>query len=524
MSNTAILSVRVVGDATSAQKALTDTGKAADDMASKTSKSSQTVTGAFKSLAVPAAAVTAAVGALGKASIDAAATLQGSVNSMTAVFGDASSAMQDYSKDAAKTAGLSEQAYDQLATGLGAKLQNLGVSQDQLAGTTNDLIDKAADMATVFGTDTESAVTALGNAVAGNFKGLKQYGVVLDQSQVSAYMAAQGLDGLTGAAADAARTQAILDLVTQQTASTQGAFADESGNAAGAQEVLSASWENAKASLGDALLPIVADFTTKLSDMADWISQNSTLVLTIVGIIGGLAAVILGVNAGIAAYEAITKIAAAAQVIWNAAMDANPIGLIVLGIAALIAIIVLVVTHFDQVKQVAGEVWDAIKSAFTNVVNFLSGVVDNIVGFFTGLRDKILSVVDAIGSWFNNLGSKILGAFKISLPGWVTKALDFLGLMTDLGDLTWTMAAPMQAWTTGAPSTVTAAWTDLPRVTQAIPTLTAMATSGSVTYNVTVNFNGIVTDKEGTAAEIRDVLNDSARNRGVIGLNEKVLL
>ena len=37
----------------------------------------------------------------------------------------------------------------------------------------------------------------------------------------------------------------------------------------------------------------------------------------------------------------------------------------------------------------------------------------------------------------------------------------------------------------------------------------------SVTYNVSVNFNGLVTDPEGTAKAVRDVINNSARRRGL---------
>jgi hypothetical protein len=78
--------------------------------------------------------------------------------------------------------------------------------------------------------------------------------------------------------------------------------------------------------------------------------------------------------------------ATAAQWLWNAAMTANPIGLIIVAIAALIAAIILIAKNWDTIREKTVEIWNTI-------VNFLKGVWNNIVGFFKDNWDKILAIL-----------------------------------------------------------------------------------------------------------------------------------
>lgn len=66
----------------------------------------------------------------------------------------------------------------------------------------------------------------------------------------------------------------------------------------------------------------------------------------------------IGLVVRFVAFVGVLHKAAAAQGILNAVMAANPIGLVVIGIAALITIIVLMVRHWDKVKAVAVQTID----------------------------------------------------------------------------------------------------------------------------------------------------------------------
>jgi phage-related protein len=83
------------------------------------------------------------------------------------------------------------------------------------------------------------------------------------------------------------------------------------------------------------------------------------------------------------AQAAWTGVVTAAQWAWNAAMNANPIGLIILAIAAVIAIVVLLVKNWDTVSAAATAAWEWIKGIWSVAWAWLDeNVVQPIKKFF----------------------------------------------------------------------------------------------------------------------------------------------
>lgn len=98
----------------------------------------------------------------------------------------------------------------------------------------------------------------------------------------------------------------------------------------------------------------------------------------------------------------------AAQWLWNIAMDANPLGLIVLGIAAVIGIGVLLITHWNLVKQVAGDVWNGISNVFSNVWNGIKSIIKDGVNFIIDALNNFIRGIDnmKVPSWVPEVGGK----------------------------------------------------------------------------------------------------------------------
>ena len=134
------------------------------------------------------------------------------------------------------------------------------------------------------------------------------------------------------------------------------------------------------------IAPGVADFVDQLANgdinTEQWESLGEA--------IAAIAAIIAGVIVGM-------KTFAAVQAIVNAVMAASPITWIILAIAALIAIIVLCVKHWDEIKDAAVGAWEAIKGAFASAAEwFNSTVIQPIVDFFTSLWTAITDTVGKI--------------------------------------------------------------------------------------------------------------------------------
>jgi phage-related protein len=168
------------------------------------------------------------------------------------------------------------------------------------------------------------------------------------------------------------KAAATLAIVERDGAAAMGDFARTADGAANKTKTATAAMEDQQTKLGSQLLPIWTDFLGFLTDVAipafgtlvTWISENASWL--------GPLAIAVGV---------ITV----AQWAWNAAMMANPIGLVIGLIAALVAGIVWVATQTTFFQ----DVWTAVTTALGTAWQWLWDTVLN----------PIFTAIGAIFTW-----------------------------------------------------------------------------------------------------------------------------
>lgn len=457
--------------------------------------------GAIRSMALPAAGVLGGIGLAGAEAVESASKVEQSFGALESVFKGSADEAKAMAKSANSDVGLATSDYAQLAATLGAQLKNLGTAPDDILTKTDELIGLGSDLAAQFGGSTSDAVAALSSLLRGERDPIERYGVSIKQSTVDAYNLAQGVitaedaakkqakanadvttaqERLAAAqktgtpetikaaraalreakgaqeAADALAAQelptktqadnaATLALLTQQTADAQGAFGRETDTAAHAQQVANAKFEDAKAALGVALLPIVVLLADKFAELADWISQNTDVIIPLVAIIGGFAAAILAANLAIGAYNTISTVWRGLQLILtsqqlalNAAMLANPIGLIVLAILALVAAFILAYNNSEEFRRI-------VDAVFAAVADIIGGVVDFVVGLFTTLVDVLeepFTALQRVVEAVMRVVGAVIGLAVRTISGIFTK---LVGLLTTLfGPLAKVLTGPFE--------------------------------------------------------------------------------
>lgn len=110
-----------------------------------------------------------------------------------------------------------------------------------------------------------------------------------------------------------------------------------------------------------------------------------------------------------------TRLVAAAQWLWNAAMSANPIGLVVIAIAALAAGIYLLWTRSETFRNIVTGAFNAVKDAALWMWDGMKMVWDKVIGFFTGIPAFFSGVFSAAGEWLKDAGGKILDGLLFGL-------------------------------------------------------------------------------------------------------------
>lgn len=215
------------------------------------------------------AAVGVGIAAVANQAIPAASNLNEALNATNVVFGEAAGIVQEFGKTAADSAGLSEAAFNQLAATTGAMLQNYGLDSETAANATVDLGQRAADMASIFNTDVDQALTAINAALRGEADPIERFGVSMNAAAVQAKAMEMGLADSTAELDQAALTQARLALLFEQTDAIAGDFVNTSDQLANASRVQKARWENFMASIGSFALPILETFQGVFLDIGE---------------------------------------------------------------------------------------------------------------------------------------------------------------------------------------------------------------------------------------------------------------
>ena len=227
-----------------------------------------------------------------KGAINSATELEESINAIDVVFEDGAQTLHDYGKTAATSVGLAQSEFNALATNTGALLTNFGFTQQQAADETINLTERAADMASVFNVDVGEALFAVQAGLRGETEPLRRFGVSLDDATIRARAVELGLAATTAEVDKNAKATAALSLFYEQTDKVQGDFANTSGSLANQQRILAAEFENAKAEIGNALLPVMQTLVGVARDLlpafTDIISTLGGIVAAVAPLIGAL--------------------------------------------------------------------------------------------------------------------------------------------------------------------------------------------------------------------------------------------
>lgn len=189
--------------------------------------------------------------------------------------------------------------------------------------------------------------------------------------------------------------------------------------------------------LGNTLMSVgmAFDFVSGVTDLATLAMETNTL-----GRIGSTIATVAGTVATTAA-SAASAVWTGAQWLLNAAMSANPIGLVVIAIIALIAIIEVVVHNTQFFKDAWNDVWGFLKSvgswiestfvgSFKTAFNDVVGFGKTTVTWFEGLPSSLESALGSVASFllapfrtaFNGIAdawNSTVGKLSWTVPSWV---------------------------------------------------------------------------------------------------------
>lgn len=294
----------------------------------------------------------------------------------------------------------------QAGTSLKNVLTNLAKPTDQVQSYMDKLNISLTDSA-----GNVKPLNQLLNEMRNGFNGLTE----AEKAEYAAGIA--GKEGMSGLLAIVNASQTDFDNLTEAINNSNGAAQNVADtmmdNLGGQLTILKSTLEGIAISFGNILLPAVKKVVSSLQSFLTWLNGltdgQKQLVVTIATVVAAIGPVLLIAGKLITAVTNIIKVVKLLKPAFaalNAVMAANPIAIVVLAVAGLIAALVALYNKNEKFRNFVNTAWTQIKEV-------IGGVVNALVDFFTV---TIPGAIDSVIAWFQTLVDNVSNFFTVVIP------------------------------------------------------------------------------------------------------------
>lgn len=329
----------------------------------------------------------------------------------------------------------------------GTAMDMLGITVTNADGSVKPFAQTIAELRQKFAGLSDSEKAQYASMIAGK-EGMSGFLALVNGSDADFEKLAKAIQNSNGAAHRMAKTM--------------------NANARGALVQLQSATESAQISVGNVFLPILARAATVVAGVAgrfaDWAAKNPQVVATLAAVAGAVAAVVMGLlgfsvavsmfnyitasvklfHAAMQSAEIATKLMTVAQAALNFVMSMNPIALVIIGVMALIAALMVLYNESETVRNFIdwaaksiAEAWDAAVSAISEgitaaaswiisqwlaIYNAASSAWNAIVDTIQGVWDTVYGIIDEGVSYVQDKWESLKAIF--SSP--ITAAVNFI--------------------------------------------------------------------------------------------------
>lgn len=218
---------------------------------------------------IKAAAATLGIGKIISDSIMAGGELEQNLGGVETVFREHADSMKKAAATAFEDMGLSESDYLANANKMGALLKGSGFDTGYASSVSQQVMQRASDVASIMGVDVKDAMEAVTGAAKGNFTMMDNLGVAMNDTTLQAYAQEKGLGTLE---TTQQKVNAAMQMFLDKTEYAAGNYARENDTFSGSLTTAKAQLENMTADLGTQLLPTATTLVTMARDGLEVIS------------------------------------------------------------------------------------------------------------------------------------------------------------------------------------------------------------------------------------------------------------
>jgi hypothetical protein len=319
----------------------------------------------------------------------------------------------------------------ELATSFQIAFSAMGFGSAKAEDMSEQLTKLSLDMAAFYGKDKVEVAHALRLATMGLTRGLREYGIVLDQNTIKAKAYEMKLYSGTGALSQQAKAQAILQLITERTTASQDYAAKTANTYMGRIRGIKVAIEDVSENVGIGLMTALGGLLPFIRIFVDWLVRLSQAFMTLMGVIFGVRTPIVASSTALedsasAAGDLEDGMAGAGKAAKGALAAFDQINVLQqedgggAGMKALPAIPAMPAIDFEQTEGTFQKWWATFKETWkTNWENLkliVKTIWDEIIrAFSTGDFSTIKEWLGLLWNWFVTEFLPTVGGFMANL-------------------------------------------------------------------------------------------------------------
>lgn len=199
-------------------------------------------------------------------SIGLASDLVETQNVVDVTFEDSASTINKWAQEALNAYGITETKAKQYSSTLGAMLKSMGIADDQVLQMSMDMAGLAADMASFYNLDHDTAFEKIRSGISGENEPLKALGINMSVANLNAFALEKGMNKAFDKMSQAEQATLRYQYLLEATKDAQGDFARTGDSFSNEMRKLQTNLDRIKTEFGKGLLGVVTPAISLLNN------------------------------------------------------------------------------------------------------------------------------------------------------------------------------------------------------------------------------------------------------------------
>lgn len=200
-------------------------------------------------------------------SIGLASDLVETQNVVDVTFEDSASTINKWAQEALNAYGITETKAKQYSSTLGAMLKSMGIADDQVLQMSMDMAGLAADMASFYNIDHDTAFEKIRSGISGETEPLKALGINMSVANLNAFALEKGMNKAFDKMSQAEQATLRYQYLLEATKDAQGDFARTGDSFSNEMRKLQTNLDRIKTEFGKGLLGVVTPAISLLNNV-----------------------------------------------------------------------------------------------------------------------------------------------------------------------------------------------------------------------------------------------------------------